>query len=143
MLEYLIYISPLGTFIATLLWFLIGLPTAFAAYYQSRKARQEAKAARDAAVHSMDCLEFVSGDGQCVNLVPLDSLHSLPKPGDVVLLPGHGVDKQGKFGPGAYLVERIEHIYSRVESKDSRPHEARLTKAVAQVTSLNPVMVAA
>jgi hypothetical protein len=143
MFEYLIHISPLGSFVATLAWFLIGLPTMIGAYYQSWKARQEAKAARDAAVHSMDCLEFVSGDGQCVNLVPLDSLHSLPKPGDVVLLPGHGVDKQGKFGPGAYLVERIEHIYSRVESKDSRPHEARLTKAVAQVTSLNPVMVAA
>ena len=123
--------------------FVVGLPTLIGTYYQSFKARQEARWEREGSLHSMDCLEFVSGDGQCVNLVPLDSLHSLPKPGDVVLLPGHGVDKQGKFGPGAYLVERIEHIYSRVESKDSRPHEARLTKAVAQVTSLNPVMVAA
>jgi hypothetical protein len=143
MLNYLIYISPLGTFIATLLWFLIGLPTSIGAYYQSWKARQEAKAAREEVVHSLDCLEFVTGDGQCVNLVPLDTLHSLPKPGDVVMLPGHGVDTEGEFAPGAYLVERIEHIYSREDGKSSRPHEARLTKAVAQVTSLNPAMVAA
>ena len=142
MLEYLIYISPLGTFIATLLWFLIGLPTAFAAYYQSRKARQEAKAAREAALHSMDCLEFVFADGSCVNLVPLETLHTLPKPGDVVMLPGHGVGQEGDYAPGAYLVERIEHIYSPVAEKKARPHEARLTKAVAQVTSLNPVLVA-
>jgi hypothetical protein len=52
------------------------------------------------------------------------------------------VGQQGEFAPGAYLVEKIEHIYSPVEDKKARPHEARLTKAVAQVTSLNPALVA-
>jgi len=141
MLEYLIHISPLGTFLATLAWFLIGLPTMVAAYYQSWKARQEARVAREAALHSMDCLEFVSGDGHCVNLVPLDTLYALPKPGDVVMLPGHGMGQEGEFAPAAYLVEKIEHIYTPVDAKKSRPHEARLTKAVAQVTSLNPALV--
>ena len=42
MLEYLIHISPLGSFIATALWFVIGLPAMLGAYYQSWKARQEA-----------------------------------------------------------------------------------------------------
>jgi hypothetical protein len=88
----------------------------------------------------MNCLEFLSPDGTCVNLVPLESLHSLPKPGDVVLLPGHGVGEVGEIVSGAYLVERIEHIYTPVKNKNSRPHQARLTKAVAQVTSLNPTM---
>jgi hypothetical protein len=37
-------------------------------------------------------------------------------------------------------VQTIEHIYSQFEAKGSRPQEARLTKAVAQVTSLNPVL---
>jgi hypothetical protein len=142
MLNYLIYISPLGTFIATVLWFLVGLPASIGAYYQSWKTRQEAKAAREGLLHSMDCLEFVAADGTCVNLVPLETLHTLPKPGDVVMLPGHGVGQQGEFAPGAYLVEKIEHIYSPVEDKKARPHEARLTKAVAQVTSLNPALVA-
>ena len=71
MLNYLIYISPLGTFIATVLWFLVGLPASIGAYYQSWKTRQEAKAAREGLLHSMDCLEFVAADGTCVNLVPL------------------------------------------------------------------------
>ena len=118
--------------------FAIALPMTIATYYQSFKARQEARQAREGAPHSIDCLEFVAGDGSCINLVPLDTLHSLPKPGDVVLLPGHGIGEDGEFLPGAYLVDTIEHIYTRIDGKGSRPLEARLTKAVAQVTSLNP-----
>jgi hypothetical protein len=140
MIEYLIHISPLGTFLATLAWFLIGLPTMLAAYYQSWKTRQEARAAREGTLDSKNCLEFVSGDGSCINLVPLETLHSLPKPGDVVLLPGHGVGHAGEFIPGAYLVETIEHIYTQSIHKGSRQQEARLTKAVAQVKSLNPAL---
>ena len=139
MLEYWIHVAPLGTFIATLAWFIIGLPTMLGANYQSWKARQEAKQAREGALHSKNCLEFVSGDGSCINLVPLDTLHTLPKPGDVVMLPGRGMG-DGEFRPGAYLVDTIEHIYSQSDAKGSRPQEARLTKAVAQVTSLNPVL---
>jgi hypothetical protein len=131
---------PIGqiTPYTSLVAFLIGLPTAIATYYQSFKTRQEVRQAREGKLHSMNCLEFVSGDGSCINLVPLETLHSLPKVGDVVLLPGHGYCGDGEFLPGAYLVETIEHFYTRVEYKGSRPQEARLTKAVAQVTSLNP-----
>jgi hypothetical protein len=120
--------------------FAVALPMTIATYYQSFKARQEAKQARDGSPHSINCLEFVSGDGSCINLVPLESLHSLPKPGDVVMLPGHGVGDEVEFLPGAYLVDTVEHIYSHVQVKGSRPQEARLTKAVAQVTSLNPTL---
>jgi hypothetical protein len=137
MFEYWIHISPLGTFVATALWFGIGLPAMIGAYYQSWKARREAREAREEMVHSADCLEFVSLEGSCINLVPLDTLHSLPRPGDVVMLPGHGVGAEGEFLPGAFLVEHVEHIYSRVETSGSRPQEARLSKAVAQVTSLH------
>ena len=137
MFEYWIHIAPLGTFLATFTWFVIGMPTVFAAYYQSWKARQEAKAAREGTLSTMNCLEFVSVEGDCVNLVPLETLHSIPKPGDIVLLPGHGMSENAKFCPGAFRVERIEHIYSPVESKNSRPYQASLVKTVAQVTSLN------
>jgi hypothetical protein len=142
MFEYWIHVAPLGTFIATALWFGIGLPAMIGAYYQSWKARQEAREAREEMVHSADCLEFVSGDGSCINLVPLDTLHSLPRPGDVVMLPGHGAVAEGEFLPGAYRVESVEHIYSSVEARGSRPQEARLSKAVAQVTSLHTALVA-
>ena len=123
--------------------FLVGLPTLFAAYYQSWKARQEARAAREGALYSMNCLEFVVEDGTCINLVPLETLHSLPKPGDIVLLPGDGAGEEDELAPGAYRIERIEHIYTRPSIKVKRPREARLTKAVAKVTSLNPVMESA
>ena len=140
MLEHWIHVAPLGTFLATIVWCLIGTPTMIAAYYQSWKSRQEARAAREGTLQSMNCLEFVSREGSCINLVPLETLHTLPKPGDVILLPGHGVGENEEFIPGAYRVETIEHIYTRANHKGSRQQEARLTKAVAQVSSLNPAL---
>ncbi len=120
--------------------FMIGLPVMVAAYYESFKARQEARRAREGTLDSHNCLEFVAGDGTCINLVPLETLHSLPRAGDVILLPGDGTGVGGNFLTGAYLVESVEHIYTRAEYKGCRPQEARLTKAVAQVTSLNPAL---
>ena len=92
-------------------------------------------------MYSANCLEFVAEDGTCINLVPLESLHSLPKPGDVVLLPGDGIAGEDCLPPSAYRIERIEHIYTRPDKAGKRPREARLTKAVAQVTSLIPMLV--
>jgi hypothetical protein len=120
--------------------FMIGLPIMAGAYYESFKARQESRRALEGTLHSANCLEFIAGDGTCINLVPLETLHSLPREGDVLLLPGDGVGPASVFLPGAYLVESIEHIYTFAEPRSTRPHEARLTKAVARVTSLNPAM---
>jgi hypothetical protein len=120
--------------------FMIGLPIMAGAYYESLKARQEARRALEGTLHSANCLEFIAGDGTCINLVPLETLHSLPREGDVLLLPGNGVSDNSVFLPGAYLVEAIEHIYTKSERKGAPSHEARLTKAVARVTSLNPAM---
>ncbi|MGD0478667.1 MAG: hypothetical protein ABSA42_00770 [Terracidiphilus sp.] len=122
--------------------FMIGLPMMAGAYYESWRVRQEARRERDGRLHSRNCLEFITGDGTCINLVPLETLHSLPREGDVLMLPGDGLREGAKFLPGAYLVESIEHIYTPAEYKGARPCEARLTKAVAHVTSLNPVMPA-
>jgi hypothetical protein len=125
--------SPYTSFFS----FIVGLPTMVGAYYQSWRARQEARLAREGAIYSADCLEFVVDDGTCINLVPLETLHSLPKPGDIVLLPGDGTFDDGALAPGAYRIDRVEHIYTRPDKKAKRPREARLTKAVAQVTSLS------
>jgi hypothetical protein len=121
----------------SLISFIIGMPTAIATYYQSWKTRQEARQEREGLLHSMNCLEFVNREGVCINLVPLETLHTLPRPGDVILLPGHGVGSGSSFPPGAYQVDRVEHIYTPVEHKTKRPQEARLTKAVAIVASLH------
>jgi hypothetical protein len=128
------YVSVIG--------FVVGLPAVVGTYYESLRARQEARRARDGTLHAQDCLEFVAGDGACINLVPLETLTTLPRTGDVILLPGDGTGVDGEFLMGAYLVEKVEHIYTRAHYKGCRPQEARLTKAVAQVTSLNPVMTA-
>jgi hypothetical protein len=45
----------------SIIGFLIGFPTAVATYYQALKT------------------EFVSGDGECINLVTLETLHSFPE----------------------------------------------------------------
>jgi hypothetical protein len=122
--------------------FMIGLPIMAGAYFESLRARQEARRGLEGTLNSANCLEFIAGDGTCINLVPLETLHSLPREGDVLLLPGDGVGAASVFLPGAYLVESIEHIYTPAERKGAGPHEARLTKAVARVTSLNPAMTA-
>jgi hypothetical protein len=127
------FYSPLVTMVG----FLIALPTTIATYFEAYQMRKEATSARDGTLHSKDCLEFVTGDGRRINLIPLETLHSLPRIGDVVLLPGHGIDSEREFLPGAYRVESVEHIYTPVDHKGARHHEARLTKAVAQVTSLH------
>ncbi len=123
---------------SSVIGFMIGLPIMAGAYFESLRARQEARRAREGTLHALNCLEFIAGDGTCINVVPLETLHSLPREGDVLLLPGDGIGSGSVFLPGAYLVEAIEHIYTPAEQKGARPHEARLTKAVARVTSLNP-----
>jgi hypothetical protein len=127
---------------ASVVGFMIGLPVMAGTYYESFKARRELRRAREGTFHSANCLEFIAGDGTCINLVPLETLHSLPREGDVLLLPGDGMGPASVFLPGAYLVESIEHIYTPAEPAGPRPHEARLTKAVARVTSLNPTLTA-
>jgi hypothetical protein len=137
MLDFVARIAPY----ADITTFVVGLPTLVGTYYQSFKARQEARREREGTLHSLDCLEFISLDGECINLVPLETLHSLPREGDVILLPGDGITTaRDTFVTGAFLVESVEHIYAHVVRKGARPREARLTKAVAKVTSLNPAL---
>lgn len=122
-------ISPYTSLFA----FIVGLPTLVGTYYQTWKARQESRQARDGFVYSENCLEFVEDDGNTVNLVPLETLHTLPKPGDVVLLPGSSA---GHPRHAAYKVSRVEYIYARVENRHARPGQARLAKAVAHVDGI-------
>lgn len=88
--------------------FAIGLPLVIATYYQAYRARQAAQQALRPPILSENCVEFVLADGTWINLVPLDSFHTLPAPGTVVLLPG---DEMGE-GAGVYRVETLEYIYA-------------------------------
>ncbi len=121
---------------ASLFGFIVGLPTLVGTYYQSYKNRQENKEARQGLVYSENCLEFVLDDGTTVNIVPLETLHTLPKPGDVVLLPGTAETLKAHPQHAAYRVNRIEFIYSRVENRQAHRGQARLAKAVAHLDGL-------
>lgn len=136
----LAWLDHLGS-ISSILGLLIGLPAVFVTLYQLHQARKETRQVIDGTMHIRNCLEFIAGDGSCINFVPLETLHSFPKAGDVILLPGQGVGESSQFLPGAYLVESIEHFYTPATHKGKRPLEARLTKAVCQVTPLNPTFI--
>jgi hypothetical protein len=122
-------ITPYTSLIA----FILGVPTAIATYYQAWKTRQEATQAREGLLYSKNCLEFVLPNGVTVNMVPLATLHSLPKPGDVVLLPGTG---RVSDPMGAFRVDRIEHIFTPMPGRLFEIKQARLVKAVAHVQSV-------
>lgn len=122
---------------SNVLGFLIGLPIAIATYYQAWRIRHESRLARQGLVFSENCLDFILPDGTSINLVPLETLHSLPKPGDIVFLPGSAVSGAAAIAPGAYRIIRVEHIYATVESPHARQNQARLAKATAEVEPLN------
>ena len=126
-------LSPYANVVA----FIIGLPTLIGAYYQAWRARQEARQAREGLVYSENCLEFITEDGSSINLVPLETLHTLPKTGDVVLLPGAGEHAPELPQHAAYRVTSIEYIYARVENRHAHHGQARLVKAVAHVDRLS------
>jgi len=126
--------------IASILGLLIGLPAVLAALYQAHKTRQEARQVREGTMHSRDCLEFIVRDGATVNVVPLETLNWLPRAGDIILLPGDGVGQGSEFIPAAYLVKSLEHFYAPPAHKLRRPQEARLTKVVCSVVSLNTMV---
>jgi hypothetical protein len=121
--------------------FLVGLPTLVATYYQSWTNRRENQEARRRLIYSGNCLEYVLEDGTLINLVPLGTLHSLPRSGDIVLLPGSDEGAVEGSGYGAYCVKRIEHIYTRSKDGKRSDNLARLIKAVAHVDVVEGTVV--
>jgi hypothetical protein len=120
----------------SLIGFVLGFPTLMGTYYQTWRARQEAALAREGLSYSQNCVEFTLEDGTLINLVALQALHSLPKPGDVVFLPGAEFGSDASNVAGAFRISRVEHIYSRIERSAHHPLQAHLAKVVAHVDHL-------
>ena len=121
----------------SLIGFLIGFPTTVATYYQAWKARQESRQMRQAMELSRNCLEFVTEEGVVVNVVSLATLHSLPQPGEIVLLPG----TQASASPGAYRVRRVEHMYVRMDAaRRGEQGHVRLGKTIAHVEDMRAIL---
>ena len=125
------HVSPYTSLIS----FALGFPTAMATYYQAWKARQENRDLREGLALSSFCLEFVNGDGVSVNVATLDSLHSLPTVGEVVLLPGME-RKAGVPLYQAFRIREVEHLYAPTDTRSAVPGQAHLVKIVAKVATL-------
>ena len=115
----------------SLISFTIGLPTAVATYYQAWKARQESRQLREGIALTSYCLEFVRQDGSSVNIASLDSLHSLPTVGEVVLLPGS--ERVDAPQHSAYRILSMEHIYASATGRSAVAGQVHLVKIVASV----------
>jgi hypothetical protein len=95
-------------------------------YKELQKERAERKTLRPV---SAGCLEFFDSERRVgVNLVPLERVPLMPRPGDFVLLPGEGV----QYGAGEYEVERVGFIFEEAEDVD-QPCPAALSKVTAYV----------
>ena len=125
------HVSPYTSLIS----FTLGFPTAIATYYQAWKARQESRNLREGLALTSFCLEFVDWDGTTVNVATLDSLHSLPTVGEVVLLPGFE-RKDGMPLYQAFRIREIEHLYAPTDTRAALPGQAHLVKIVAKVATL-------
>jgi hypothetical protein len=117
---------------------IIGVPALAWSTYQLwgelRRQREERKAIKTV---SQDCLEFSDLHQRvAINLVPLDRVTVIPRPGDFVFLPGETHD--GKiFGRGDYEVEKISFGYAEAPEID-QPCPAVPYKVVAFVKKREP-----
>lgn len=79
---------------------------------------------------SHGCLEFA--DSQvAINLVPLELVKVMPRPGDTVLLPGEYQDGHS-LGGGVYEVERVSFTFYDAPEID-QPCPAKPSKVIAHV----------
>jgi hypothetical protein len=109
---------------------LLGIPvlvvTTFGLFREIKKERAERKALK---IVSEGCLEFLDSEHKIgINLVPVERVPLMPRPGDFVYLPGEGP----KYGAGEYEVERVRFFFSEALDVD-QPSPAALSKVTAYV----------
>jgi hypothetical protein len=117
---------------------IVGLPTLA---WTTWRLWQDARRGRAEAVHrraeeerrqiiSVGCLEF--SDGRvAINLVPLEKIAALPRPGDTVRLPGETHNLRN-LGAGYYEVEKVMFTFLEAPEID-QPCPAVPSKIIAFV----------
>ena len=92
--------------------------------------RKDQAARRAVQIVSQGCLEF-SDDQAGINLIPLDKVTVVPRPGDTVILPGETHDGTN-YGAGVYDIESVSFSYSEAPEVD-QPCPAKPSKVIARV----------
>jgi len=91
---------------------ILGVPLLATGIWQLvREMRRERAERKVLKITSQDCLEFNDRQQRvAINLVPLERITAVPRPGDVVFLPGE-THKGVNYGGGEYEVERIAFTF--------------------------------
>ena len=97
-----------------------------------REFRQEWAARKQMVGVSHGCLEFNLNGKVGINLVPLEKITVLPRPGDFVTLPGEGYKYGTRGGCGEYEVERVSFLFQEAPEVD-QPCPALPSKVIAYV----------
>jgi hypothetical protein len=102
-----------------------------------RKDRAEEAERRTEAKHqeivSQGCLEFLdTGEKVAINLVALKKVTGLPRPGDLVMLPGETHNRQ-TLGAGEYEVERVSFGFQEAPEVTDQPCPAVPSKIIVYV----------
>ena len=116
---------------------ILGVPVlAYGTWQLFREIRQERAARKEVKSVSHGCLEFNDLDaGVGVNLVPLEAITGVPRPGDLVFLPGERHDGV-TYGVGEYEVQRVAFSYYEAPEVD-QPCPATPSKVIVYVKRRN------
>jgi hypothetical protein len=105
-------------------------------YFQTRQAWKELKKARETQSVGHECLGFVdSNRGVGINLIPLATTPAIPRPGDIVSLPGEFFGNENPSA-GTYEVESVHFIYSPAPMEVDQPGPALLSRINVNVREM-------
>lgn len=113
---------------------IVGIPTLYVA---TKNLYKDVRRSREPQAVSHGCLEFGRADDKTgINLVPLTEVTAIPRPGDMVLLPGEYVDHKN-YGGGLYRAESVFFTYLPADPKEvDQPCPALPSKIIVNVREI-------